>query len=71
MDDTLLLDAVERYLKGEMSAEERIFLEELRRTNPEVDQMVVEHTFFLSQVDNYSSIKSFKHALNETEIKLT
>ena len=71
MDDTLLLDAVERYLKGEMSAEERIFLEELRRTNPEVDQMVVEHTFFLSQVDNYSSIKNFKHALIETEIKLT
>lgn len=71
MDDTLLLDAVERYLKGEMSAEEKIFLEELRRTNPEVDQMVVEHTFFLGQVDNYGSIKNFKHALNETEIKLT
>ncbi len=71
MDDTLLLDAVERYLKGEMSAEERTFLEELRKTNPEVDQMVVEHTFFLNEVENYSSIKSFKHSLNETEIKLT
>ena len=71
MDDTLLLDAVERYLKGEMSAGEKTFLEELRKTNPEVDQMVVEHTFFLNEVENYGSIKNFKHSLNETEIKLT
>jgi serine protease Do len=71
MDETLLLDAVERYLKGEMSAGEKIFLEDLRKSNPEVDQMVVEHTFFLNEVENYSSIKNFKHSLNETEIKLT
>jgi len=71
MDETLLLDAVERYIKGEMTAEEKTLLEELRKTNPEIDQMVVEHTFFLNEVENYSNIKNFKHTLSETEIKLT
>jgi serine protease Do len=70
MDDILLLDAVERYLRGEMSAEERTMLEDLRKTNPEVDQMVVEHTFFLNEVDQYGAIKNFKHSLIETETKL-
>ncbi|GAB2821948.1 S1 family peptidase [Ferruginibacter profundus] len=71
MEDIVLLDAVERYLRGEMSAEERTFLEEMRKSNPEVDQMVVEHTFFLNEVDKYSSTKNFKHSLVETEAKLT
>jgi serine protease Do len=70
MEDILLMDAVERYLKGEMSAEERAALEEMRKNNPELDQMVVEHTFFLNEVDNYSSIKNFKHSLVEAETKL-
>ena len=65
MDETLLLDAVERYLKGEMTEQERTYLEELRKTNPEVDQMVVEHIFFLNEVSKHSDIKNFKHALHE------
>jgi serine protease Do len=71
MDEILLLDAAERYVKGEMSAEEKIFFEELRKNNPEVDQMVVEHTFFLNEVEKYSDIKTFKHTLIEVETKLT
>jgi len=71
MEDIVLLDAVERYLKGEMSAEESAYLEEMRKTNPEVDQMVVEHTFFLNEVDKYSNTRNFKHSLVETEAKLT
>ena len=70
MDDILLIDAVERYLKGEMSAEERTFLEDLRKKDPEVDQMVVEHTFFLNEVERYSAVKSFKHSMIEAETKL-
>ena len=70
MEDIVLLDAVERYLKGEISAEERVYLEEMRKTNPEVDQMVVEHTFFLNEVERYSGTKNFKHSLVETEAKL-
>ena len=51
MDDLLLLDATERYLKGEMSAEEKVLFEQLRQTKPEVDQLVVEHSFFLQELE--------------------
>jgi serine protease Do len=71
MDETLLLDAVERYLRGEMTEQERTYLEDLRKTNPEVDQMVVEHTFFLNEVSKHSDTKNFKHSLHEIESKLT
>lgn len=70
MDDILLLDAVERYMNGEMSAEERTFFEEIRKNNPEVDQMVVEHTFFLNELDAHAAIKAYKHSLHEVENKL-
>ena len=70
MEDIVLIDAVERYLRGEMSAEERTYLEDMRKNNPEVDQMVVEHTFFLHEIEKYSSTKNFKHSLVETETKL-
>ena len=50
MDDILLLDAIERYLSGEMSAEERNYFENLRKTTPEIDQMVVEHNMFLTRL---------------------
>jgi S1-C subfamily serine protease len=70
MDDILLLEAVERYLKGDMSAEEIIYLEDMRKSNPEVDQMVVEHTFFINEVEKHGSLINFKHSLGETETKL-
>jgi serine protease Do len=71
MDDILLIDAAERYVKGEMTAEERTYFEEIRKNNPELDQSVVEHIFFLNQLDNFGSAKSFKHNLNEVVTKLT
>ena len=49
MDDTLLLDAIERYRKGEMSPQEITFFEELRKNNPDIDQLAAEHTFFLAR----------------------
>ena len=67
MDDTLLLDAIERYRNGEMSAEEKTFFEEMRKNNPEIDQLAVEHTFFLQELDKLAEIKSLKHTLNEVE----
>jgi serine protease Do len=70
MEDTLLMDAAERFAKGEMSAEEKIYFEELRKNNPELDQAVVEQLFFLNQLDNYSSTKNFKSILGEVENKL-
>ena len=45
MDELLLIEAVERYLKGEMTQQEKTFFEEIRKNEPSVDQMVVEHTY--------------------------
>ncbi len=71
MDDILLIDAAERYVKGEMTSEERTYFEEIRKNNPELDQLVVEHIFFLTQLDKFGSTKNFKHNLNEVVTKLT
>jgi len=70
MEDSLLIDAVERFVKGEMSDQEKIYFEDLRKNNPELDQSVVEHMFFLNELDNFAATKSFKHSLNEVENKL-
>jgi S1-C subfamily serine protease len=70
MEDTLLIDAAERFAKGEMSKEEVIYFEDLRKNNPELDQAVVEQLFFLNQLDNYSQTKNFKSVLAEVENKL-
>ena len=71
MDELLLIEAVERYLKGEMTSQERAFFEDIRKNNPAVDQMVVEHTFLLNELDKQANIKAFKHTLYEVENKLT
>ncbi|MDB5193126.1 MAG: trypsin-like peptidase protein [Segetibacter sp.] len=64
MDDLLLLDAAERYLKGEMSPQEKAYFEELRKTTPEIDQMVVEHSMFLLQINAFGENRDFKHSLH-------
>jgi serine protease Do len=70
MDELLLLDATERYLKGEMGSEEKNLFEQLRKNNPEVDQLVVEHSFFLQELDRYSGIRETKHTLHEVHNRL-
>ena len=71
MNDTLLLDAIERYRSGEMSPQEITFFEELRKNNPEIDEFAAEHNFFLGELDKLSEIRSFRQNLNEVESKLT
>lgn len=70
MEDSLLIDAVERFVKGEMPEQERIYFEDLRKNNPELDQAVVEHMFFFNELNNYSATRNFKHTLTEVETKL-
>lgn len=70
MDDILLLEAVERYLAGEMNPQEKSFFEEVRKNTPEVDQLVVEHTYFLHNLKEFGTIKSFKRTLLEVDAKL-
>lgn len=70
MEELQLLDAIERYLNGEMSAEEKAMFEQLRKNNPEVDQRVVEHTMFLQQMEQYGEVKNLKSTLNEVHTQL-
>ncbi len=70
MDEILLLDATERYLNGEMNAEEKAMFEKLRETNQDVDQMVVEHSFFLQQFQRYGGVREMKHSLHEVHNQL-
>ncbi len=70
MDELLLIETVERYLKAEMDAKERGFFEEIRKNNPDIDQMVVEHTFLFNQMDKQANVRAFKHTLYEVESKL-
>jgi serine protease Do len=70
IEDIKILEAVERYISGQMSPDERVYFEQLRKSNPEVDQMVVEHTFFLQQMNRFDDVKKFKTILNDTHIHL-
>jgi serine protease Do len=70
IEDIKMLEAVERYISGQMTPDERVYFEQLRKSNPEVDQAVVEHTFFLQQMNRFDEVRKFKGILNETHIHL-
>jgi serine protease Do len=70
MDDIKILDVVERYIRGEMKPDERLQFENLRKTNAEIDQMVVEHTLFLQQLNHFGERKDLRHSLNEIHTDL-
>ena len=70
MDDILLLEAIERYLSGDMNVAERSYFETLRKNTPEIDQMVVEHSMFQHQMDIYSMHLNLKHSLQNAHAKL-
>jgi len=70
MEDLQLLDAIERYLTGQMPADERANFEALRKSNPEIDQLVVEHTIFMQQMGQYSDRKNLKSTLQDVHTHL-
>ena len=70
MEEIQILELVERYLRDEMSQEERTRFEEIRRSNPEIDQLVVENMIFFGQVNNYGDLKTFKSTLSEVHNNL-
>lgn len=71
MDDIKILDAVEKYILGEMNPDERLYFENLRKTNPEIDQLVVEHTLFLQQMNRFGERKELRSSLNDIHTSLT
>mgnify|MGYP003286309803 CR=1 FL=1 len=70
MDDLQLLEAVERYIEGKMPPDERLYFESLRKSNPEIDQAVVEQTFFMQQLNRFDAVKKLKTSLNDIHIDL-
>jgi serine protease Do len=71
MEDIKILDAVERYIRGEMKPDERLNFENLRKTDPEIDQLVVEHTLFLQQMNHFGERRTFRSVLNEVHTDLS
>ena len=71
MDDIKILDTVERYILGEMKPDERVQFENLRKTDTEIDQLVVEHTLFLQQLNHFGERKNFRTSLNKIHTDLT
>lgn len=71
MDEMQLLDSVERYIRGEMHPDERVRFEQLRKTTPAVDQLVVEHTFFLQQMNQLGERKRLRTQLGDIHLQLT
>jgi serine protease Do len=70
IEDIKILEAVERYISGQMTPDERVYFEQLRKTNQEVDQAVVEHTFFMQQMNRFDEVRKLKGILNDTHIHL-
>jgi serine protease Do len=69
-NDVMILDAVERYIRGEMNPDERLHFENLRKTNSEVDQLVVEHTLFLQQMNRFGEWQKFRSTLQDVHTDL-
>src|SRR5690606_37354706 len=69
-NEIMILDSVERYIRGEMNPDERLFFENMRKTNPEIDQLVVEHTLFLQQMNRFGEWNKFRSTLNEVHTDL-
>jgi len=66
MEDILLIDAAERYFKGEMNETEKVYFEDLRKNNAELDQVVAEHIYFLQEINKFSDHKQLKYRIQET-----
>lgn len=70
MEEIVLLDAVERYLNGEMTTQEKAYFEELRSKDPEIDQTVVEHHLFLDRLNRFADQKQFRGQLHDIHQQL-
>lgn len=69
-NDLMILDSVERYIRGEMNPDERLHFENLRKSNGEIDQLVVEHTLFLQQMNRFGEWQKFKTSLHDVHTTL-
>lgn len=70
MDRIQLLDDIERYLRNEMSPAEKYAFEELRQNDPDVDLLVVEHSLFMNQLEQFGDEKNFRSTLHDIHTDL-
>lgn len=70
-ENTMLIEAVERYIMGNMNPDERLNFENLRKADSEIDQMVVEHTLFLQKMNRFHEWQKFQQSLHEIHIDLS
>jgi len=70
MDRIQLLDDIERYLRNEMTPGEKYAFEELRQNDPDVDLMVVEHSLFMHQLEQFGDQKNFRSTLHDIHTDL-
>jgi S1-C subfamily serine protease len=71
MEDIIVMEAVEKYVKAEMTDAERSYFEKLRAEKPEIDQMVVSHALFLQSLQHYGNVRALKHTLHDVHNQLS
>jgi serine protease Do len=64
MRDDQLLEVIERYLNGDMGADERKAFELLRSENAEIDSRVIEHQQFTGLLKQYGERVELEKRLN-------
>ena len=70
-EDIAMIQNVERYLEDKMLPNEIAYFEQLRKNIPEIDEMVVEHSMLMHQLNSYSNRLDFKNSLNDIHNKLS
>lgn len=64
MRDEQLLEVIERYLSGDMSADERRAFDQLRIENADIDSRVIEHQQFTGLLKQYGERVELENRLN-------
>jgi len=71
MEEITLFESTERFLKNEMDESERVYFEEMRKNNPELDQQIVEYIYFIKEFEKYSDKKRLLNKLSEANTQLS
>lgn len=66
MEQYQLIAELERYLRGEMSDEEKSIFENSRQENPILDQFFVESSYFLNELNQFGNQQQLKKSIRET-----
>lgn len=70
MDDLQLIQLVERYVQGDLQAEERARFEQLRLTDARAGKFIEEHIYFLQQLTAYGERHQFETTLQDVHADL-